>query len=348
MADVGRMAGVSPTTVSFVINERAGETIRPATRQRVLDAVDRLGYRPNRTAQGLRTRRTHTIGFVNHETAENSFAGPAMSGTHDVAWSRGSRMLVVNTNRYRSVLQSSIRDLLDRQVDAIIVVAAGTRSVRLPEPVPVPTILVNCLSPGGTQPSVLPDELAGGAAQARLALDAGHRRITLLPGTASAWATRARVRGWHAAFAAAGVDWSGLELRYGTFGVESGYDLTRAVMAHGPPPTALLCGNDRMALGALLALSELGLKVPADVSVVGYDDQVGLAANVHPSLTTVRLPYYAMGRWAAEQLLSHRVDRLPRRTFMPCLPVVRDSLAAPCRFRSEPDEHGQVTVACPP
>jgi len=99
------------------------------------------------------------------------------------------------------------------------------------------------------------------------------------------------------------------------------------VLRQGPAPTAVLCGNDRMALGALL--SEAGLQVSADVSVVGYDDQVGLAANVHPSLTTVRLPCYAMGRWAADQLLNHRVESLPRRTAMPCLPVFRQSLAAP-------------------
>ncbi len=93
--------------------------------------------------------------------------------------------------------------------------------------------------------------------------------------------------------------------------MESGYELTQTVLRQGPAPTAVLCGNDRMALGALLALSEAGLQVSADVSVVGYVDQVGLAANVHPSLTTVRLPYYAMGRWAADQLLNHRVESLP-------------------------------------
>ena len=111
--------------------------------------------------------------------------------------------------------------------------------------------------------------------------------------------------------------------------MESGYELTQTVLRQGPAPTAVLCGNDRMALGALLALSEAGLQVSADVSVVGYVDQVGLAANVHPSLTTVCLPYYAMRRWAADQLLNHRVESLPRRTAMPCLPDFRQSRAAP-------------------
>ncbi len=103
-----------------------------------------------------------------------------MSGTHDVAWSRGSRMLVVNTNRNSLVLQAFIRDLLDRQVDSIIVLAAGTRAVRLPAPLPVPTMLINCFSPGDAQPCVLPDERAGGEAQVRMVLDAGHRRIALV------------------------------------------------------------------------------------------------------------------------------------------------------------------------
>jgi len=106
-----------------------------------------------------------------------------------------SRMLVVNTNRNSLVLQASIRDLLDRQVDSIIVFAAGTRAVRLPAPLPVPTMLINCFSPGDDQPCVLPDERAGGEAHVRMVLDAGHRRIALLPGTQSAWATKARIRG---------------------------------------------------------------------------------------------------------------------------------------------------------
>ena len=119
MADVGRLAGVSATTVSFVINARSGEVIRPETRQRVLAAVDELGYRPNRAAQGLRTRRTSTIGFITDEVAVESFVGQIITGAHDVAWRNGSVLLVINTMRSRAVTGVALDNLIDRQVDRL-------------------------------------------------------------------------------------------------------------------------------------------------------------------------------------------------------------------------------------
>lgn len=330
MADVARLARVSTTTVSFVVNDKIGEKISEPTRQRVLAAVHELGYRPNRSAQNLRTRRTATIGFVIHEVADESALGPAISGAHDAAWRHGSRLIMVNTDRSPTVLRSAIEDLLDRQVDTIVVAVVGTRRVTLPDIVDhVPTVLVNCFTAGNAQPCVLPSEVAGGRAAAQLALDCGHTEISYLAGLPGAWATRARVRGYREALAAAGVDPRQQRLLLGAYCADSGYDLTRQLIASGPLPTAILCGNDRMAVGALLALAEAGIRVPVDVSVIGYDDQIRLAAEVRPALTTVRLPYYDMGRWAAEHLLDSTLEQEPRRTYLPCDPVVRDSLGPP-------------------
>ena len=135
MADVARLARVSSTTVSFVVNDKTSEKISEPTRRRVLAAVDQLGYRPNRAAQNLRTRRTATIGFVIHEVADESALGPAISGAHDAAWRHGSRLIMVNTDRSPTVLSSAIDDLLDRQVDTIVVAAVGTRRITLPDTV---------------------------------------------------------------------------------------------------------------------------------------------------------------------------------------------------------------------
>ena len=165
MADVGRLAGVSPTTVSFVINADGSQTISSATQQRVLDAVEQLGYRPNRAAQNLRTQHTSTIGVITDEIAVEPFAGQVIAGAHDEAWSQGSMLLVVNTMRSRAVIEAAVEDLLDRQVDAIIFASAGTRRVTLPAAVMrVPTVLVSCYTAGNTIPCVLPDEVAGGRA----------------------------------------------------------------------------------------------------------------------------------------------------------------------------------------
>lgn len=330
MADVGRLAGVSPTTVSFVINADGSQTISPATQQRVLDAVEQLGYRPNRAAQNLRTQHTSTIGVITDEIAVEPFAGQVIAGAHDEAWSQGSMLLVVNTMRSRPVIEAAVEDLMDRQVDAIIFASAGTRRVTLPAAVTrVPTVLVSCFTAGNTIPCVLPDEVAGGRAATQLLLDAGHTRVAYLTGAPGAWATRGRLRGHREALSAAGLDPREQVVVPGNYHADSGYDLTRSLLRTPHLPTGILCGNDRMALGAYLALAEAGLRIPEDVSVVGYDDQDPLVTEIRPPLSTVRLPFYEMGRWAAGRLLSGTTGQLPPRTYLTCTPSPRRSVGPP-------------------
>ena len=329
MADVARLAGVSPTTVSFVFNERPDSGIPEATQQRVREAVEELGYRPNRQASGLRTKRTHTIGFVTDEIAVGPFAGRTISGALDLAWGRGHLMLIVNTSRNTRVLRLAVEELLDRQVDAIVFAAVGTRSATLPAAVRhVPTVLVNCFSPRGTLPAVLPDEIAGGQVATQELIDAGHRRIAHITGLPGSWATRKRLKGYHAALAAAGIAVEDHLVRAGDYHTDSGYERTRELLALQQPPTAIFCGNDRMALGAYFAVNEAGLRIPSDISIVGYDDQEELASALRPGLTTVLLPYYDLGRWAVQQVLSGSVPSLPARTYLPC-PLVRRRSVGP-------------------
>jgi LacI family transcriptional regulator len=141
------------------------------------------------------------------------------------------------------------------------------------------------------------------------------------------------VRGFRRALLDAGLDPHRQILRHGNFAADSGYGLTRELLAQRHRPTAVLYGNDRMALGAYLALGEAGLRIPEDISVVGYDDQETLASEIQPPLTTVRLPYYEMGWWAAEQIFSGAVESLPARTYTPCRVVVRESVGRPRKGR---------------
>lgn len=330
MADVGRLAGVSATTVSFVINASAGEAIRPETRQRVLAAVAELGYRPNRAAQGLRTRRTSTIGFITDEVLVESFVGQIITGAHDVAWRNGSVLLVINTMRSKAVMRAALDSLIDRQVDSIIFAASGTRRVVLPTSVGrTPTILVNCFTANDSLPCVLPDEVAGGRSAARILIEAGHRDIAYLTGVPGAWATRARLRGYREELRCAGIDPRGQIVRAGNYHTDSGYELTLGLLAEVHRPTAILCGNDRMALGALMALRERGVDVPGEMSLVGYDDQDEVVTRLSPALTNVRLPFYEMGTWAAERMFGQGVAGLAPRTYLPCVPVLRHSVAPP-------------------
>lgn len=327
MADVARRAGVSATTVSFVINDRRDQAISEGTRARVLAAVEELGYRPNRAAQGLKTRRTDTLGFINHERPGEPLAGPLLSGAHDAAWEWGSALVVVNTDHGEARLRTAVDELLDRRVDGIIVAAVGTRPVTVPSLLRgTPALLVNMLPDDDRVPVLLPDEYHGGEAAARMLLEAGHTNIALLSGIETSWATQERLRGHLDALQEAGVDASRQFHAYGGYDAASGHALTRRLLATAEVPTAIVCGNDRMALGALLALAESGLQVPRDVSLVGYDDQPLLASEMQPPLSTVELPYYAMGRWAADHLLSGAVPALPARTYLPCRAIPRGSV----------------------
>jgi LacI family transcriptional regulator len=330
MVDVGRVAGVSPTTVSFVVNGRADTGISPETQRRVLDAIELLGYRPNLAAQGLRTRRTRTIGFVSDEVAVSPPAGRTISGAHDVAKKHGTVLLTVNTTHDPRARRRAIDDLLDRQVDAIVFAVVGTKRVSLPRTVAeVPTLLVNCFVAHDDLPCILPDEAAGGRKAAEIVLAHGHTRIAFLTGFPGAWATGQRMKGCRAAMRRAGVPFDERLVRAGNFKADSGYELTTEMLRARTRPTAILCGNDRMALGAYLALKEHGVRVPDDMSVVGYDDQEDLAPEIEPPLTTVHLPYYVMGHWAAEQLLRGSIDDLPPRTYADCPPVLRASVGPP-------------------
>ena len=332
MSDVAKRAGVSATTVSFVVNDRRDQVISAATRQRVLAAVEELGYRPNRAAQGLKSRRTDTLGFINHERPGEPLAGPLLAGAHDGAWEWGAALVVANTDHRDAKLHAAVDELLDRRVDGIIIAAVGTRPVVVPRLLrQTSALLVNMLPADDAVPVLLPDEYHGGYGAARMALEAGHTRIAMLCGTRSSWATRERLRGHHDALQEAGVDASDQHQAYGDFTSASGFALTRSLLAAADAgtvelPSAVVCGNDRMALGVQTALAEAGLCVPRDISLVGYDDQPLFASEMQPPLSTVELPYYAMGRFASDHLMCGTVLTLPARTYLPCRPVPRASI----------------------
>lgn len=313
-----------------MLNETAGQTISDETRQRVLQAVAELDYRPNRTAQGLRQGRSATIGFVSHDADFGEFAASAIKGAHEACVRHGNLLLLVNTGGSNRQAARMVTDLLDRQADALIFAAVGTRSVVLPDAARrVPTALLNCFVPDDPVPAILPDEVRGGREATQALLDLGHRDIAYLTGTPSQWATKARLRGFREALRGAGLDPREHMVLAGNYHADSGHDLVRTLLRRGPRPTAIMCGNDRMAVGALLSLLEAGIRVPEDMSVMGYDDQFQLAAEIRPALSTMRLPYDAMGRLAVEQLAAGLPTDPTGPTLVHCPPVMRGTTAAP-------------------
>ncbi|PBC59698.1 transcriptional regulator [Streptomyces sp. Tue6028] len=305
--DVARLAGVSHTAVSFVFNGRAEGNLSPATQERIRQAATQLGYRPDPVARGLRRRRTSVLGLVTDEIASSPFAGRLLRGAMETAWGSENLVLTVDSGGDPAKEEAAVAELLDRRVDGIIYAAMSLRRVRVPEGLHrTHSVLANCLPDDGSLPAVVPAERAGGRTAARLLLDQGHRRVGLVGGLDDIASTE-RLRGFRDALRAAGItvpkEWvvrTGGEI---SGGYEGALRLLEGV-GRDRRPTGIFCYNDRVAAGVLHAATRLGIAVPDELSVIGYDDQEHMSAFLTPPLTTVGLPHRAMGEAAARLLLD--------------------------------------------
>lgn len=312
LADVAAAAGVSSTTASLVLSGRGRELrISEAAQQRVHATADELGYRPNAVSRGLRTGTSRTIGFVSDTVATSQLAGDMIQGALDAALAHDYMLFIGESEGDTAVEDRLVETMLDRQVDGVVLASMFTRM--RPPPVAVahtPAVLLNALPTAPTPlPSVIPDELEAGRAAARLLLAAGHREIHLIgagptdrdvpPATV---AGRERLAGITQALREAGV-----ELTSGRRCIDwlppHGWRATRDLLDSFGAPGAIVCFNDRLAFGAYQALTEAGLRVPEDVSVVSFDDSP-LASWLRPGLTTYAIPHYELGRRAVEMLLG--------------------------------------------
>jgi LacI family transcriptional regulator len=305
MNDVAQLAGVSQTTVSFVVNQTEGANIPPETQDRVWAAINELGYRPNALARGLRSNKTHTIGFVTDEIATTPYAVRILEGAQETAWERDYLLLLVNTGGNEQMKTAAINMMLDRQVDGIIYATMYHRPVHPPQNIrDLPTVLLDCYVEDRSFPSVVPNEVLGGRTAVEYLLAKGHRRIGFARDINPTPAAIGRLAGLKEALANYNVPFDPELVKMGTSRTSGGYEATMALMSLPTPPTAIFCYNDRMALGAYNALRELGLSIPNDVAIIGFDNQELIAADISPALTTMALPHYEMGQWAVQHLLE--------------------------------------------
>lgn len=302
---VAEEAGVSITTVSHVLNDVPGLRVNPGTRQRIQDVSARLGYVPNRLAQSLRTRRSNTIGLIGDEIVTTPFAGKLVLGAQEVALTRDTVMFVVSTGYERDVENRQIEELLRRQVDGILYASMFHRTLDLPEQLEsVPTVFLNaeCTTPG--VPWVAPDEIAGGRDAAEVLIEAGHRRLGFINNIDDIPASTGRLKGFRARMLEAGLSADALTVLAVESDAPGGYAAALRLLGGPDRPTGVFCFNDRVAMGAYRAAAELGLRIPQDVSIVGFDDQEYVADSAYPGLTTIALPHYEMGAWAAQKLFK--------------------------------------------
>jgi LacI family transcriptional regulator len=309
MYDVARIAGVSQTTVSFVVNNRPDANISEETQERVWAAVKELGWRPNAMARGLISRRSHTIGFLSNEIATTSFASQIIHGAQEAAWAKQTMLLLVNTDGNADLDRAALEMMLERQIEGLIYATMYHRPVRLPTLVrDVPIVLLDCYTEDRSLPSVVPDEVQGARTATEVLLQHGHRRIGFINNIDLIPATSGRLEGYRQALASYGIPLDEALVVNRISSAAGGYDGAFALMNLPEPPSALFCFNDRMAMGAYDTLRKLNLRIPDDVSVIGFDNQEVIAAELHPGLSTIALPHAALGRWAVEYLFEHGED----------------------------------------
>jgi len=310
MHDVARLAGVSQTTVSFVLNNVDGANIPEETQERVWSAINELGYRPNAVARSLRSRRSNMIGFLSDEVATTPYAGKIIQGAQDAAWASNKMLLVINTSRRAEIENAAIEMLLERQVEGIIYATMYHQPVTPPAALAqVPTVLLDCYVEDRSLPSVVPDEVLGGRTATEALLQKGHRRIGFINNADPIPASFGRLEGYQQALAAYGLPFDADLICAGVGSAAEGYRCAQELMLLPDPPTALFCFRDLMAIGVYDALRELGHSIPHDVAVVGFDNHELIAANLRPPLSTLELPHYHMGQWAVQYLVQHADHR---------------------------------------
>ena len=330
-ADVAARAGVSRTTVSFVLNARTDSGIPPGTWRRIEDAARELGYHPHGAARALAGGASQTIGLVLRQSSEQVAADALLAET---LWglaaevrSEGYRVLVEplspNGGRYSELL-------LSQRVDGLIVSGPRTDDDELAALVAdgFPIILQGSL-PDVPAPSVDIDNRAGARAAVEHLIELGHRRIGCITNAPLAYTAAAdRVAGYRDALEAAQVPFDAALVAEGAFDAASGRAAMTGLLALAEQVTAVFVASDIVAFGALRALREAGRRVPADVSVVGFDD-IPLARHFDPPLTTIRLPANALGAAAGRALVDRLAGRpASERTLLPTELIVRESTAA--------------------
>ncbi len=319
--DVARHAGVSPATVSRVLN-RSSHPVSERGRRRVLTAARKLSYIPNLLARSLLTQETEAIGVLIPDVS-NPYYAAILRGIEDAVGPSGRTVILGNTDRRPDKQRLYLRALMERRVDGIII--AGGVFGRAEQAITgraLPVVMIG--RHRARLPSVGIDNVAAGAMATQHLVELGHRRIACLAGPAISLTSADRVQGYRRALDAAGITVEAdLVIEVGFTPVRTG-DAVVTLFGRAARPTAAVAANDQVGIAVIRALHDLGLRVPDDVSVVGFDD-TPVASYTVPSLTTVAVPTYDLGRTAVRLLLDVLSGRRVSSVVLPCTLKVRES-----------------------
>ena len=339
--DVAQACGVSLMTVSHVINDKPGKA-SAETRDRILKAMRELDYQPSAIARGLTRRKMDTIGvvFYTHSTTPlvtAAYFGDILGGLlHTAMLARQSITLFTEVNCTDPT--ENLSTYCDGRCDGLIFAGppSSDEMVAVLRRKHTPFVFLGDLPPASDVSCVDVDNVASAVRAVEFLMGQGHRRIAFLGGDPEVTSSRQREQGYRQALSSAALAADGGLILPGRYSSESGHQRTLRLMQNlasqdfEEAPTALFCANDEIAVGAMSALSDLGLRVPEDVSIIGFDDS-SAASAVRPALTTIRQPFQELARHAVELLLAQIQNRdiVEERILLPTSLVVRDTVSAP-------------------
>jgi DNA-binding LacI/PurR family transcriptional regulator len=310
MKDVAKKAGVTPSIVSRVINNDTKLSIKDETRTRILNAIEELEYRPNVVARSLRLKTTATIAMIVPDIT-NPFFPELIRGAQKAANEKGFSLILIDTEEDHAREKEYIEILAEKLVDGILLASVyiEDETIDLIHKYNIPYVLVNRTTRNVEGSSVVVDDAYGAALAVEHLVEQGHRKIAHISGLLYTETGLGRLEGYRKILNEHGIAFSSEYIVESKYDEEGGYKAMKKLLSLEKLPTAVFAANDLIAIGAITAMSEQGLKVPDHISIVGFND-IWLAQKVHPPLTTVRFPLYDMGHIASEILIK-KIQEVP-------------------------------------
>jgi LacI family transcriptional regulator len=334
LKELGRLAGVHPSTVARVLNGDPRQRVSTEVRQQILTLAHDHGYRPNEVARSLRTKRSSVIGTLIPDIS-NPFFALMFRAIEDALAARDISVILANTDDESVREERAIAMLRGRQVDGLILATARRHDPAIQQLLAehVPLVLVNRHTDPLTANAVVPADHDGSITAVSHLIGLGHRRIAHIAGADNVSTGHARRRGYRAALERHGIPYDPALLVEGTYREQGGYDAMAHLLTLDEPPTAVFAVNDLAAAGAVRAIHATNWRVPSDISIVGFND-LSTAVQVQPHLTTMQVPVQDMGTKAAHQLLDQLFhNELPSRPEIIPVSLIERESTTPVRPR---------------
>jgi DNA-binding LacI/PurR family transcriptional regulator len=328
LVEIARLADVSVSTVSRALSN-GDYPLKDETRQRILKLAKEMGYQPNLVARSLQSNRSHLVGVI-VDRMQSPFAAATVQGIQDGLRNAGYTISIAYSNRDQNLAIEAIKTFYRHQVDGLVILNSWLHTYN--DPIlslqDRPFVFVNRVFSNCMGNCVGPGDRYGAQLATQHLVNLGHRRIAYINGMADWIEAQNRLSGYRDILEKHNLPVDEALIKQGDWGVDSGYKATQELLALEDRPTAIFSANDIMALGAIYAVHEAGLKVPADIAIVGYDDR-DFSAWIRPALTTVRMPAYEMGQAAARLLMKQFAnEELEDATQIPGKLIIRESCGA--------------------